>query len=81
MAHDEPDSPESEGEQPPWLGLLAEIAEVRRGRLDWIEYHAIGLVRSSGATWEDIGEALGISRQAARQRFGKPSRRRRLPRA
>lgn len=60
----------------PWLALLEEVLECRR-RLDAIEYHAIELVREGGATWEDIGDALGISRQAARERFSVPRQRRR----
>lgn len=60
---------------PAWQALLREVAELRR-RADLIEYRAIELVRESGVTWEDIGEALGISRQAARERFGKPRQRR-----
>lgn len=59
----------------PWLALLSEVAELRR-RADQIEFYAIDLVRQHGATWEDIGEALGISRQAASQRFAVPRRRR-----
>lgn len=27
-------------------------------------------LREAGATWEDIGDALGVTRQAAQQRFG-----------
>lgn len=72
---DAPDAADG-GIPPSWLRLLAEVNEVRR-RLDLIEHHAIELVRESGTTWEDIGEALGISRQAARQRFDKPRPRRR----
>ena len=58
-----------------WQRLLAEVAETRR-RLDMIEHLAVKLVRDAGATWEDIGDMLGISRQAARERFGEPRRRR-----
>ncbi len=50
-------------------------ADLRR-RADLVEYQAVQLVREAGATWEDIGEALGISRQAARERFGTPRQRR-----
>lgn len=66
------------GDQPTWVALLQEVAEARR-RMDRIEYHAVELVRAAGATWEDIGETFGISRQAARQRFGEPRPRRRKP--
>ena len=30
----------------------------------------VNAARSSGATWEQIGDALGVSRQAAQQRYG-----------
>lgn len=33
---------------------------------------AVGRARASGCTWQQIGEALGMSRQAAFQRFGRP---------
>lgn len=34
---------------------------------------AVTAARAAGDTWAMIGAALGISRQAAYQRFGKPS--------
>jgi hypothetical protein len=30
----------------------------------------VGIARKKGATWEQIGDALGMSRQAAHQRYG-----------
>jgi hypothetical protein len=30
----------------------------------------VNAARNSGATWEQIGDALGVSRQAAQQRYG-----------
>lgn len=33
---------------------------------------SVDIARSHGATWEEIGETLGVSRQAAQQRFSKP---------
>jgi hypothetical protein len=33
---------------------------------------AVQSARSAGCTWQQIGDALGVSRQAAFQRFGKP---------
>lgn len=32
---------------------------------------AVDAARDAGATWADIGEALGISRQAAHKRFNR----------
>jgi hypothetical protein len=47
------------------LGHLGEIAE----RVDWALLSLVGEARATGATWADIGGALGVSRQAAQQRF------------
>jgi hypothetical protein len=33
---------------------------------------AVDRARAAGSTWAEIGEALGTSRQAAFQRFGRP---------
>lgn len=33
---------------------------------------AVDYARESGVTWQEIGDALGVTRQAAFQRFGKP---------
>jgi hypothetical protein len=62
-------------ETPAWRRLLDDVAEMRR-QGDKVEWDVVQLVREAGATWEEIGEVLGISRQAARQRFSKPRDRR-----
>jgi hypothetical protein len=33
---------------------------------------AVDLARAAGRTWQELGEVLGVSRQAAFQRFGHP---------
>lgn len=33
---------------------------------------AVALARGHGATWTELGRALGVTRQAAQQRFGRP---------
>jgi hypothetical protein len=48
------------------LRHLAEIAE----RVDWALLSLVGEARANGASWATVGEALGVSRQAAQQRFG-----------
>jgi hypothetical protein len=47
------------------LTHLGEIAE----RVDWALLSVVGEARATGATWAEIGNALGVSRQAAQQRF------------
>jgi hypothetical protein len=64
----------------PNAGALARVAvasatvEVARQCLD----HAVREAREAGASWVEIGHVLGITRQAAFQRFGRgeaPARR------
>jgi len=33
--------------------------------------HEVGEARANGATWEQIGDALAITKQAAQQRYGR----------
>lgn len=43
------------------------------GNLDAAESrmrHSVARAREEGATWAEVGEALGVTRQAAQQRFG-----------
>jgi hypothetical protein len=40
--------------------------------LPWLERRAVQRARHDGRSWAGIGRILGISRQAARQRFGEP---------
>lgn len=63
--------------QPDWLELLKSAAELS-GRLqaladdlveDYVEH-----CRLHGCSWNDIGTALGVTRQAAQQRFLAPHR-------
>lgn len=56
--------------------VLSSLAEVRQV-IDGLEHEVTMLAREAGLTWEDIGDALGVSRQAARSRLGTPKRRRR----
>jgi hypothetical protein len=35
--------------------------------------HAVGDARTKGRSWAEIGLVLGISRQAARERYGEPA--------
>lgn len=57
------------GSDPPGLlhalGQLADIGE----RVEWVMLSLIGEARCQGVTWKAIGEALGVTKQAAQQRF------------
>lgn len=57
--------------------LLAVLRELRRIRqaVAALEYETVALVRAAGASWEMIGESLGMSRQAAARKFGQPRQR------
>lgn len=57
--------------------FLREVHDIRL-RIAALEATAVELARTHGATWEQIGEEMGgISRQAARARWGQPRPRRR----
>lgn len=47
------------------LTAARELAE----RLDWVLLSLVGEARAGGASWEDVGAALGVSKQAAHKRF------------
>lgn len=57
-----------------YLAVLEELVTIRAA-IARLEYQTVNLVRLSGASWEDVGEALGLSRQAAARKFGQPRRR------
>lgn len=44
---------------------------ILRAELDRAEQEAVNMARDAGVTWEQIGKALGVTRQAAYMRFGK----------
>jgi hypothetical protein len=59
--------------------ILQEIADLRgqtADRLAVLEHQVVQLCRDVGATWEGIGDELGVARQTAEKRFKKPRRRR-----
>jgi hypothetical protein len=47
------------------LANLAAIAE----RIDWAVLSLVGEARAHGVAWSAIGNSLGVSKQAAQQRF------------
>jgi len=38
-----------------------------------LESDALGAARQAGATWKDIGDCYGLTKQGAQQRFGRTS--------
>lgn len=52
----------------PWAGSLEPTSRAAESIQELLRSRVQEL-RSRGITWEQIGEALGVSRQAARQRF------------
>lgn len=48
------------------------LAEARR-ELDDLTRRAVGRAVRRGEPWSRIGPSLGVTRQAAQQRYGKPS--------
>ncbi len=59
--------------EPETVGLDAVVAarEVAQRGEDAMR-EAVGRARAAGVTWQEIGDVLGTSRQAAFQRFGRP---------
>lgn len=57
-------------EQAPLDGLC-ESARVA-GALDKLQRHLVAQARSGGRSWAEIGASLGISKQAAWERFSAP---------
>lgn len=54
----------------------AEVLEVLAGIVrgaDRAQFTEVHRMLDRGATWADVGQRLGVSRQAAAQRFGGPS--------
>lgn len=59
------------------LGYLLETVgylEIARASAWLAQRQAVELARQQGRTWAEIGEQIGISRQAAQQRFATDSR-------
>lgn len=59
----------SEGDDP--LSVLRAVDAVQAQAATLLAT-AVARARSSGATWQQVGDVLGVSRQAAFQRFGRP---------
>src|SRR5712691_10302000 len=55
------------------LVAAVDLAEQLRGRADELLDRFVLSARESGRSWADIGTVLGVTRQAAQQRFVIPS--------
>lgn len=71
-------APPQTGQQPPWAAmseaeLLASLPLIMRtaDQVDSFAAEWVGLIRERGVSWAAIGQALGVSRQAAWERFSK----------
>jgi len=53
------------------LDGLCESAALARA-VDKLQRHLVHHAREAGQSWTEIGEALGVSRQAAWERFSSP---------
>lgn len=53
-----------------WQAELARAVDHLEAIEDSIDGIVLHAAREHGASWADVGRLLGISRQAARQRFG-----------
>jgi len=56
------------GEPPALLHALGQLADIGE-RVEWAMLSLVGEARCQGVTWKAIGEALGVTKQAAQQRF------------
>lgn len=52
------------------VGILGTLSKMEQAIDDEIRMYVSGAVKS-GATWQQIGDALGVSRQAAHKRFSR----------
>lgn len=53
------------------LAAVTDLAKLREAADEWLTWTIMD-ARRAGKTWEAIGEALGVTRQAAQQRYGRP---------
>jgi hypothetical protein len=54
-----------------WSLRTLEVVRAERARLEELEREAVVKARAGGASWQRIGTALGVTKSAACQRFGR----------
>lgn len=54
------------------IGALGGLAQLRAD-VDEATRHAVDSLRVQGYSWADIGRELGVTRQAAQQKWGRPT--------
>ena len=62
------------GTRSPTLGHALTAAITVRNTADAYLVELVAMARAEGATWAEIGTALGVSTQAAHQRYGRRDR-------
>ncbi|WP_243788336.1 DUF3887 domain-containing protein [Saccharopolyspora gloriosae] len=55
-----------------WAGSIGRAVSIQAAADDVVRA-VVQQARQNGATWQVVGDALGVSRQAAFQRYGKPT--------
>jgi hypothetical protein len=61
----------AESGDPQTWATVVRFASITSTHADRLVVYAIAAARVNGASWADVGQMLGVTRQAAQQRYGK----------